>query len=148
MDVSGEIRVERPIAEVFAAWAALERAHEFADPVIERRKLDDGPTGVGTRYHAVDQWPGRKVEFTVEVTAYDPPGRMAATWSEPMAGGWDAIFEEVDGATELRFESSMNPSGAMGLLTPLLRFWAARQVKTFLAAFKEWVESGRAGSPA
>ena len=144
MEVSGEIMVERPIDEVFSAWAALERAHEFADPVIERVKETEGPLGPGTRFHAVDQWPGRKVEFTVEVTAYEPPNRMAATWSEPMTGGWDAIFEEVEGGTELRFESTMSPSGLMGLASPLLKPWVNRQTKSFLASFKEWVESGQA----
>ena len=146
MDVSGEIVVERPIDEVFDAWAALERSHEYADPVIERRKETDGPLAAGTRFHAVDQWPGRKVEFTVEVTAYEPPRRMAATWSEPMTGGWDAIFEEVEGGTELRFESTMSPSGLMGLAAPLLKPWVNRQTKGFLASFKEWVESGKAAT--
>ena len=61
-----------------------------------------------------------------------------------MLGGWDAIFEAVEGGTEVRLASNMQPSGVLGLLAPLLRFWAARQTKSFMAAFKAWVESGRA----
>ena len=143
MDVEGTVIVDRPIEEVFDAWAALERTPDWADVVIERRKETDGPVGVGTRYHAVDQWPGRRVEFTVEITAFERPDRMAATWSEPMVGGWDAIFETVDGGTEVRLVSSMQPSGLMGALAPLLGFWARRQAGSFMAAFKAWVESGR-----
>lgn len=146
MDVSGTVVVRRPIEEVFDAWMALERIPEWSDVVIERRKETDGPAGVGTRYHAVDRWPGRQVAFTVEITAYERPNRVAATWSEPMVGGWDAIFEEVDGGTEVRLESSMSPSGLLGLLGPLLRPWAARQARGFMADFRAWVESGAAAS--
>ena len=145
MDISADIRIERPIDEVFSAWAALERMEEFSD-LGTRTKVTDGPTGKGTKFHAVDKWPGRKVEFTVEVTDFEPPDRMAASWAEPMVGGWDAIFEEVDGGTRLFFQSNINPTGAMGLLSPLLKPWAARQLKGFMAGFKEWVESGNAAA--
>ena len=144
MEVSARVRVARPRPAVFAAWAALERAGEYSDTVIERRKVTDGPTSRGTRFAAIDRWPGRDVAFTVEVTDFDPPGRMAAVWSEPLTGGWDAIFEDVDGDTELTFHASVNPGGLLRLLGPFLRPWVARQTTRSLAAFRAWVESGAA----
>lgn len=41
MDLSGVIAIARPIDEVFAAWAALERAPEHAEGIVERRSLED-----------------------------------------------------------------------------------------------------------
>ena len=81
MRLSGRTSVARAPDEVFALWADLERSTEYSAATIERRKVTPGPIGVGTRYHAVDRWPGRTVTFTVEVTAFEPPRRMAASWS-------------------------------------------------------------------
>jgi uncharacterized protein YndB with AHSA1/START domain len=99
------VRVRRPATVVFEAWSSIERAARYSAAVVERTKLTDGPVGRGTRFRAVDRWPGRLVTYTVEITAFERPGRIAATWSNPLSGGWDAIFEPLDDGTELRFFS-------------------------------------------
>jgi hypothetical protein len=81
------------------------------------------------------------VTFTVEITAFEPPRRMAATWSDPMAGGWEARFDPAEGGTELSFTTRMEPGGPMGLLAPLMRPWAARQLRRFMVDFKRWAEA-------
>jgi hypothetical protein len=35
----------------------------------------------------------------------------------------------------------MEPAGLMGLLSPLMRPWAARQLRQFMAAFRRWAEA-------
>jgi uncharacterized protein YndB with AHSA1/START domain len=141
MRVSGQTLVARAPNELFALWADLERSTEYSAATIERRKVTPGPIGVGTRYHAIDRWPGRTVAFTVEIIACEPPRRMAASWSEPMAGGWEARFAPANGGTELSFTSTMEPSGLMGLLSPLMRPWAAGQLRRFMADFRRWAEA-------
>jgi len=141
LEVSGNVVVHKPIQEVFDLFADLEKSHEYSRPVIERTKLTEGPVGAGTRYSARDQWPGRQVEFTVEITEYKSPDLIAASWTSPMAGGWRAEFTEADSSgTRLDFHASMKPSGIMGLLSPILRPWASRQTRDFLGAFKSWAE--------
>jgi uncharacterized membrane protein len=56
MKFNDSITIFRPAGQVFACWSDVERYPEWAEPVIERRKLTDGPVGVGSRFHAVDQW--------------------------------------------------------------------------------------------
>lgn len=51
MQFENEIVIDRPADGVFAYWADLERVPERAATVIERRKLSDGPVGVGSRFH-------------------------------------------------------------------------------------------------
>jgi len=136
--LSARTSVDRSPAELFALWSDLERSVEYSAASIERRKVTPGPIGVGTRYQAVDRWPGRTVAFTVEVTAFEPPRHMAASWSGPMAGGWEATFEPADGGTDLAFTTRMEPSGLMGLVSPLMRPWAARQLRQFMADFRDW----------
>ena len=141
MRVLGETTVALPTERTFHLFADLERSGEYSAPVIERSKVTDGPIAGGTRFHAVDQWPGRKVEFEVEITRFDPPHAISASWSDPMPGGWNATFADSDGQTRLEFEATMNPSGVMGLLAPMMGFWARRQTKKFLADFKSWAEA-------
>lgn len=144
MEISEHTRIERPREEVFEAWVSMDRAHEYVAGVITRRKMTPGPIGKGTRFQAADRWPGRTVVFEVEVSAYDPPERIAAIWSDPMAGGWDAIFEDVGDSTELHLHTTIAPSSLFGLFMPLLRPWFRRRLRETLRDFKEWVESGRA----
>jgi uncharacterized protein YndB with AHSA1/START domain len=144
--VSGETHVDLPRDRTFELFADLERSGEYSAPVIERRKLTDGPVGSGTRFYAQDQWPGRKVEFEVEITEFVPTEVISASWSEPMPGGWEARFGESDGGTSLVFAATMNPRGVMGLLAPLMSFWARRQTVRFLADFAAWAEKQGAGN--
>ena len=134
--------VDRPIDEVFDYWADLENGPEWAAPVFERRKLTDGPVGVGPRYHAIDRFPGRNLEFEVEVTAFDPNRLMAAGLGEPMNGTWEATFEKQNGGTTLRLVADMSPPGPLKILTPLMGGWMKRVAKD-LRNFKERLENAR-----
>ena len=142
MQFNSEIVIDRPADEVFAYWADLERAPEWAAPVIERRKLTEGPVGVGSRFHAVDKYPLRRVEFDMEITALEPGRLMAATWFKPMEGGWEARFSESDGSTRLTLQAEVRPAGLLRLLSPIAAPWAKRQILKDLRAFKSRLEGG------
>ena len=146
MELTETISIKAPASEVFDAWAQLERAHEYADSVVERRRLDGGPVGVGARYQAIDRWPGGDVTFTVHITAFERPLRIAATWSDPVGGGWDAIFIEAGGRTEFTAAWTLQPTGPRGLLLPLRLPLVRRAARRFLTGFREWSETGRAHS--
>ncbi len=143
MRLESAITIDAPLERVFDCWAALDRAPEHQKPTIERTKLTEGPVGTGTRYRAVDQWPGRKVRFEMEVTSFDRPARIAARWDEPMRGSWDTRFRRDGDATVMEFVTTIEPSGVMGLLAPLMKPWAGRQLQSGMASFKAWVESGK-----
>jgi len=135
-----DIVVERPRSEVFAYFADLERSAEWASPVVERRKLGEEPVGIGTLYAAIDQFPGRRVEFTVEITDYVPDERVAARWSKPIAGGWIVTFTDTDGGTRLALEAHANPTGMFRLLAPAMSGWVEHQIKADLARLKKILE--------
>lgn len=150
MHLETTFSVDRPIAEVYGAWMNLERSPEWAAPVLERRRLSDGPVGVGTRYHAKDQFPGRVIEFTVEITEYQPPHLVTASWDGAMGGGWTARFTESDDSTVIDLEADMTPRGWLKVMSPVIGSFARRAIAKDMKAFTDWVESGRAettGSP-
>jgi hypothetical protein len=109
---------------------------------VERRKLTDGPVGIGTRYLAVDHCPGRLVELEMEISEFDRPSRRAARWSEPMSGEWHASLEQARGSTRMAFRTVIEPSGLLGVRAPPMSRWARRELRRGLASFKHWVESG------
>lgn len=100
---------------------------------------------MGTRYRAVDKFPGRTVEFTVEITEFERHRRMAATWDQPMEGGWESTFAQSDRGTRVDMHAEMNPSGGlMKLLFPLMGGWVRRAMRKDLERFKARLESGAA----
>ena len=145
MEIESVTMINKPIAEVFARWSEVERFPEWFDSTIERRKVTEGPIGVGTKHHAVEKLPpGRRIEATLEVTVYQPNELVAATLSEPINATWEARFEETDVGTRMSFQTTARLSGLQGLLAPLLAGWARRQLQTGLDRFKASVEA-RAG---
>jgi hypothetical protein len=44
--------------------------------------------------------------------------------------------------TRMDFETTIEPSGLMGLFAPLMKPWARRQLRDGLDSFRSWVESG------
>ncbi len=137
MEIEAAVVVSKPVADVFARWSEVERYPEWFAMSIERRKVTEGPIRMGTIYHAVDKLPpGRRVEATLEITAYQPNELMTARFSEPINATWEARFEETDGSTRMTFHTAVNMSGWQGLFAPLLSGWARRQIQTGLDHFK------------
>lgn len=142
MHLEESVEIRAPVEKAFDCWADLERSPEHQRPTIDRTRLTSGPIGEGTRYSAVDQWPGRKVRFEMEITGYDRPRRLSARWDEPMDGSWQAVFTPEGASVRMDFETTIEPTGLMGLLSPLMKPWARRQLRDGLESFKQWVESG------
>lgn len=140
MELDVTVTVDRPIEVVFDYWADLERGPEWAAPVVERRKLTAGPVGIGTRYHAVDRFPGRNLEFEVEVTGYERPRLMTARVGEPMNGHWEARFSQENGATTLQLFADVSPPGPLAFLAPLMGSWMKRAILKDLDRFKSRLE--------
>ena len=60
MKVHDSVMIAVPIEDVFDAWTDVEKYPEWVAPVLERRKLSDGPVGVGTKFAAKDRWQGER----------------------------------------------------------------------------------------
>ena len=163
-----EVSVERPIGDVFAAFA--ERAGRVpvwdGPPDLgEVRKLTKGPVGKGTRYLLeADLRSGRHVEGTVEVTGFDPDRILEVAWSSEGRRHWDyrlggagaanvvfvpgwgsrgtleARFTEDDRGTRVTLHSENNLSGWYILASFILRWIAYRRMRQNLARFKAAVE--------
>jgi len=116
LEFENTIRIERPIAEVFAFLADFENIPKWNYYVLEVRKLSDGPIGIGTTYHQVrktdeqdfritelDQnhrvamktLPGSSPDLEMSFTLYDEGGttRIQDDWK--LDTGRPAVFEKL-----------------------------------------------------
>lgn len=140
MRMSTSVVIAAPVEKVFQQWTDLERCHEWIAPVIERRKLTDGPVRVGTRFRATDQWPGRKVEFEMEITEYEENARFGARWYKPMPAVWSSQLTSNGAGTTLEFEIHVKPPLLIRFFNPFLKRWVGRETQAFMASLKERVE--------
>jgi uncharacterized protein YndB with AHSA1/START domain len=140
MRITQSIEIAAPLEQVFEQWTDVERYHEWSPAVIDRQKLTRGPVGVGTRFRAVDQWPGYKAEFEMEITAYQKHELFGARWFKPMEGAWIGQFTATTGGTRLDFDIELRPPLLIRFLSPLFRRWAERTNYAFMVSFKESVE--------
>lgn len=142
MDIDFEFVVGHPVERVFAAMAQIERRPEWVKLALERTPLTDGPVGVGSRYQAKDQYPGRQAEFVQEITAYEPNELLGESWGGPMAGRMTTRFMEADGSTRLIVSMQINPSGVLRFVAPLMKGWLVRELKKDYQRFEQAVAAG------
>ena len=145
MEMRSEVVIGRPIADVFAGWAQIERFAEWWDPVVERRKLTDGPVAVGTQYAAVDRMPlGWRIESTLEITGFETNERIAGRLTGGASGvTWEARFEQPKGGTRFSLHTIAEPLGLKGILLRLMGGWFRRIDGQALERFKASQEAQR-----
>jgi uncharacterized protein YndB with AHSA1/START domain len=101
---SSTVVIDRPIAEVFAFLADAENDLRWRSGIREMSHAGGGP-GVGTRYRQRVAGPaGRSIPADIEVTAFDPPTRLAfAGTAGPVRPVGEYRLTERDGGTEVVF---------------------------------------------
>jgi uncharacterized protein YndB with AHSA1/START domain len=137
VNIDFEYVVGRPVERVFARMAQIERRPEWVALALERTPLTDGPVGVGSRYRATDQYPGRRAEFVQEITAYEPNQLLGESWGGPMAGHGTTRFVEDGGTTRLIVSMGINPSGVLRFVAPLMKGWLVRELKKDYGRFEQ-----------
>ena len=141
--ISGEIVIDRPVAEVFD-FVADERTEPLYNPALLRsEKLTCGPIGVGTRFAAVHAPARRPVEMTIEVTEYDRPctfgSRTTMSWADVRGA---LTFEAAGAGTRMRWAWQVQPKRLARLLVPVVGIVGRRQERAVWEGLRRYLESG------
>ncbi len=107
VDVRAEISIASPRQEVAAFAMEAENDPRWIGGISEARRLTEPPTGVGTRVERIASFLGRRIEYVMEVSEYEPPARIVLRSIKspfPMCVSYE--FEDRDGATLVRFTHS------------------------------------------
>ena len=138
------IEIKRPAEDVFAYAADVGHFPEWSSEAIEAQQISEGPLRVGTQIRAVGKFLGRRVEQTVEITAYEPSTRFAfKSVSGPFKSELSVTFESIDGSTKVTEAVDVESGGFFGVADPLFARMLGRQFDTNLHTMRDLVEAQR-----
>ena len=140
LEFENNIRIDRPIAEVFAFLSDLKNIPKWNYYVLKVTKLSIGPVGIGTTYHQV-----RKTdEQDLCITEFDPNHKIVAKTLPQSFPGLEmtlTLYEEGN-ITRVRDEWQLES----GLPAPLEWLGGGRiksAVAENLSKLKELLEEGQ-----
>jgi uncharacterized protein YndB with AHSA1/START domain len=140
--VKASVRIDRPIAEVFAYATTVDTLPQWLGAVEEVEQLTEGPLGVGTRIRAAGKMLGRRLITLVEVTALEPGYRFAFTGvTGPFTAHNSYTFEVVAGGTKVTDTAESELRGPIRLIDPLVGRMMHRQFEANLASLKDHLET-------
>lgn len=117
-----ELKVSRPLDEVFGLVGDFANAEVWDPGVEESRAITEGPVRVGSRYELTVVFNGRRLPMTYEVTAFDPPRRVELVGTGSTVDARDDIrFEATDEGTRILYMADLRLKGVLRLIEPLLR---------------------------
>ena len=134
------IRINRPLAEVFAFLLDLENLSKWNYYVLQVRKRSDGPIRIGTIYHQV-----RKTdEQELRITELEPNHTLTVQTVPPSSPSLEMRFTlDAEADTTLIRDAWKLETGAPGLFERL----GARRIQSAVAEnltkLKELLEVGR-----
>ncbi len=139
LEFENTIRIDRPVAEVFAFLSDFENIPKWNYNVLEVRQVSDGPTGIGTMYHQVRK--SDQQDFSI--TELDDNRQVAVKTvpqSTPDLEMRFTLYPE-EGTTRVRDEWKLDMR-----LPALLESLAAQRIKSAVAGnlmkLKELLEEG------
>jgi uncharacterized membrane protein len=151
INVEQSTTINRPAREVFAFVGDQTNAPRWQRGLDTVRRIGDGPIEVGTRHEFVRTMMGRRMSGENEYTHFEPDRCVAFNAT---SGGWplEASYEVApagEHATRLTSRITLQPSGALRVLQPLLAAALRRDVRTNLGTLKALLEAkdGRRSSP-
>jgi uncharacterized protein YndB with AHSA1/START domain len=115
IDVKYNVKISRPVEEVFAVVTDLPHMKDYAAKDI--LNISKGPVGVGTTFQLVTDFMG---EHTVnyKIVGFDPNKKFAYSSFGMNANEITMTFTPIEEGTQLTFELSVKVSG---LLSPMLK---------------------------
>ena len=110
-----------PADTAFAELADFSSAQRWDPGVVEAHRLDTGPLGVGSRFHLVARFMGRRVPLEYEIVDFDRPKRVVLRAENATVVSLDTItFEPSATGTAVTYDAELRLKGALRILDPLL----------------------------
>jgi uncharacterized membrane protein len=141
--IETSVHINRPIEEVFAFIADIEKLPLWAGPVTEAKQTSEGPIGVGTTQTQSAQFLGRQLDTTQEVTAYELNKKISTkSTSGALPLKVDYTFEPSGDGTKVTFEGNLEAGGFFKLAEPIAGRMLQRQTAADAETLKEILETG------
>lgn len=142
------LEIGRPPARVFPWIEDPERQKRWMKGLEANEVVGGGPTRVGARTRMLIKEGGRRAEYDGEVTAYEPPRRLAIRmWGGALPKGMELhvdyrLHDLGGGRTRLEYEGWCDVHGFfMRLFAPLMKLFGGLQLRSFLKRLKLLAEA-------
>ena len=137
--------IKRPQQEVFDFLSNPANTSQWSSTTIAAEWTSDGPTGVGSTWHQIDRFLGRKLDSTIEVTIWNPPNQFGyKVVSGPAEGNERTLrFEPQENGTRLTSTFQGEIGGIFKIAKGLVRKQAEKQDKADIEALKPLLEAGQ-----
>ncbi len=141
--VETSIAIDRPAEDVFAFVSDHTNAPRWQRGLLEVRRANDGPIGVGTRHTFVRTFMGRRLEASNEFTRYEPSRLVAFNATSNWLPGQGSYVVEPTGRASARLIArvELRPSGLFRLAGSLMAAALRREVGANLSDLKGLLEA-------
>ena len=141
--IEASVVINRPIDEVFAYVNDVRNWPQWNSNFLEGEQTSEGPVGVGTTSRGVSHFLGQRIEWTSEVTEYEPNRKLKQKIiSGPMLMEQSLTFEPVEGATRFTIAGEGEFGGLFKLAQPVVDRRMKKQSDGNLAKLKDILEAG------
>jgi uncharacterized protein YndB with AHSA1/START domain len=120
---SHTVEIPRPPADVFPWLLEEDKVPRWTGHLERYERLDDGPLGHGSNVRQVLDVSGRRIDVTLEVTAYEPPSGAQTRFS---TNGIEVVssyaLEAAGAGTRLTQSLEAKPKGLSArMLVPIVQ---------------------------
>lgn len=120
MKIQRTVETTAPPEAVFAYLSDFTTTREWDPGTVDTTKVS-GDGGVGTTYHNVSSFLGRKTELTYTVTGHEPPRQFALRGENKSVVAHDTMEIAPDGeGSRVTYTAEFSFRGAARLVAPLL----------------------------
>jgi uncharacterized protein YndB with AHSA1/START domain len=142
IDVTVSTVVNRPVAEVFAFVAEMENEPQWHTDILVAERTTDGAVGQGTRYRVqFKPQPMSPTEGAVEIVDFQPDRRIVSRSDMgSMKPTMTHEFEKVTAGTRVTRRIEIQTSGALTLMSPMMRVMVRRSNVKFIENLKRLLE--------
>ena len=140
--VEASVVISRPVEEVFAYLNDVRNWPQWNSTILEAEQTSEGPVAVGATARGVSQFLGQRIEWTGEVTEYEPNRKLKEKIiSGPMRMEQTLAFEPVEGGTRLTIAGEGEFGGLFKLAQPVMNRRMKKESEANLANLKDILEA-------
>jgi uncharacterized membrane protein len=133
-----DVRIERPVADVFAYVTDVRNVPEWQESAVSAEWIEEGK-----RFRERRTFLGRTAELELEVTALEPESRFdVRAVKGPVEFAIHHSFADGDGATLLHVTGEAKLGGALRFAAGMAKKQAERQFRNDFDRLKAILEGG------
>jgi uncharacterized membrane protein len=130
------------VEEVFEFVTNPENDPKWESAILESERTSVGPMGVGTTEQGVAKLLGQRIEWTAEVTEYEPNRKVKyEVTGGPLSAEQTVTFEPVEGGTKFTLVVEVETGGFFRLAEPIVTRMLQRDIETDVANLKDILEA-------